>query len=385
VKLSATIVLSAGLVAITACQSAREKAAVVPAEVGAAVAEVRAVDWPSPVEAGGIVRARFTATISSRIVAPVLEVRVKPGDRVTRGSALIVLDARELNAQAARAAAAAVATGQGAKAAASDVTAAESALTLARASRDRVQGLQEKRSATPQELDEVVAAYAAAEARLAGARARVAEAAAAIDAAAAAGDAARVAVSYSTLTAPFDGVVASRSVDPGSMTAPGVELLSLEDTSAYHLEARLDESRAGLASVGTAAEVRIDGAGGGWTPATVIEVARVDPAAHSALVKLGVPAGAGVRSGGFGRVRLRGPERHTVAVPASAVVRRGQLAFVFAIDTAGLARLRAITPGEARGADIEVLAGATAGDRVVAAPPASLEDGMRVRAEGGQK
>jgi hypothetical protein len=169
------------------------------------------------------------------------------------------------------------------------------------------------------------------------------------------------------------------------MAAPGVELLSVEDTSVYRLEASLDESRAGLASIGAAAEVRIDGAGDGWTPATVVELARIDPAAHSVLVKLGVRAGAGVRSGGFGRVRLTGPGRRTVAVPASAVVRRGQLAFVFAIDTAGLARLRAITPGETRGADIEILAGATAGERVVAAPPPALEDGMRVRAEGARK
>jgi RND family efflux transporter MFP subunit len=385
VKLSAILVLSAGAMSLGACQSAHPKADGAPAEVGAVVAEVRAVDWPAAIEAGGSVRARFTAAISSRIVAPVVEVRVKPGDHVTRGATLIVLDARELTAQAARAAAAIAATGQGAKAAASDVTAAESGLTLARASRDRVQTLHAKQSATAQELDEATAAYAAADARVIGARARVAGAAAALDAAAAAGDAAIVAVSYSTLTAPFDGVVASRSVDPGSMAAPGVELLSVEDTSVYRLEARLDESRAGLASIGVAAEVRIDGAGDAWTPATVVELARIDPAAHSVLVKLDVPAGAGVRSGGFGRVRLTGPARRTVAVPASAVVRRGQLAFLFAIDTAGLARLRAITPGETRGADIEILAGATAGERVVAAPPPALEDGMRVRAEGEQK
>ncbi|OFW16728.1 MAG: hypothetical protein A3F69_01080 [Acidobacteria bacterium RIFCSPLOWO2_12_FULL_66_10] len=384
-KLSAIIVLSAGLISIGACQSAHPKADAAPAEVGAVVAEIRAVDWPSAIEAGGIVRARFTAAISSRIIAPVVEVHVKPGDRVRRGATLIVLDARELAAQAARAAAAITATRQGARAAASDVTAAESALTLARASRDRVQTLQAKRSATAQELDEAVAAYAAADARVAGAQARVGEAAAALDAAGAAGDAATVAVSYSTLTAPFDGVVASRSVDPGAMAAPGVELLSLEDTSVYRLEARLDESRAGLASIGAAAEVRIDGVGEGWTPATVVEVARIDPAAHSVLVKLGVPASAGVRSGGFGRVRLTGSARRAVAVPASAVVRRGQLAFLFAIDPAGLARLRAITPGETRGTDIEILAGAAAGERVVASPPPTLEDGMRIRSAGGRK
>ena len=109
------------------------------------------------------------------------------------------------------------------------------------------------------------------------------------------------------------------------------------------------------------------------------------PASLSGRVHVGVPAKAGVRCGGFGRVRLTGSARRAVAVPASAVVRRGQLAFLFAIDPAGLARLRAITPGETRGTDIEILAGAAAGERVVASPPPTLEDGMRIRSAGGRK
>ena len=63
-----------------------------------AVAEIR-----DTFEAGGIVQARMTATLMARIPAPVREVRAVPGDRVRAGQVLIVLDGRDLAAQARRA------------------------------------------------------------------------------------------------------------------------------------------------------------------------------------------------------------------------------------------------------------------------------------------
>ena len=46
------------------------------------VATVAMADVPGTFEAGGVVQARTTATLMSRIVAPVREVRAAPGDRV---------------------------------------------------------------------------------------------------------------------------------------------------------------------------------------------------------------------------------------------------------------------------------------------------------------
>ena len=67
-----------------------------------------------------MVQARTTATIMARILAPVREVRVAPGDRVRAGQVLIVLDGRDLAAHARSASAAALAADQGVTAAASE-------------------------------------------------------------------------------------------------------------------------------------------------------------------------------------------------------------------------------------------------------------------------
>ena len=384
--------VTAGVAAATlaSCGRAERSAAVneVKRPVPATLATVSETEWPATYEAGGVVRARQTAVVSARVVAPIVDVRVAAGDRVRRGQTLIVLDGRELRAQATRASAGATGSNLTLQAAQAEMRAAESALVLARLTYDRVRGLREKDSATKAELDEATAVLAGAEARVAGATARVAEAEQGIVAAKAAEEAAIVGASYSVLTAPFDGIVSARVADPGTLAAPGVALLTLDDASGYRLEARIDESHAQLVAPGGDADVRIDkaDADGPWLRARVTEIAAVDPARHSFLVKLDLPAGmAGVRSGQFGRVRLRGTARRALSAPSAAIVRRGQLTFAFALDRDGAARLRMVSAGESNGARVEILAGLQDGDRVVVGPPAGLQDGQPVAGTVGEK
>ena len=90
----------------------------------------------------------------------------------------------------------------------------------------------------------------------------------------------------------------------------------------------------------------------------------------------------------IGRVRasaaLRADERKALVVPASAIVRRGQLSLVFVVDASRHARMRAVTPGARAGESVEVLAGMQPGETVVVNPPAPLVDGTEVRAAGGR-
>jgi hypothetical protein len=78
-----------------------------------------------------------------------------------------------------------------------------------------------------------------------------------------------------------------------------------------------------------------------------------------------------------------------VALPAAAVVRRGQLTSVFVRD-GERAQLRLVEVGDALvssdGADVvEVLAGLRPGERVIVDPPPALRDGTRVRESGGAR
>ena len=335
-------------------------------------------DITATFEAGGIVQARTTATVTARILAPVRAVRVKAGDSVRAGQVLAVLDGADLGARARGARAAAVAADQGIAAVDADRQAAEAALALARATHTRISTLHARRSATPQELDEAAAALRTAEAQAAGAAARAREAGSSLESARAAADAATTTASFATITSPFAGLVTETLVEPGNMAAPGTPLIRVEDTRGFRLEVRVDESRAWMIARGERVRVLLDaGTETRSVDGTVAEVTRaVDADARAFLVKIELPDSAGVRSGGFGRALFRGAPRRALAVPESAISRRGQVASVFVVDH-GVARLRLVNVN-----GTEVLAGLAAGEQVIVEPPPTVTDGRRVAVGG---
>jgi RND family efflux transporter MFP subunit len=342
--------------------------------VAVTIARVAITDVANRIDSGGVVQARTTATITARILAPVREVRVSPGDHVRAGQTLIVLDGDDLAAGARAARAAAVAAGQGANAAAAELEAAEAGLALARASHDRIAGLQAKRSATAQELDDATAALRIAEAHVAGGSARALQAASAVEGARAAGDQASATESFTTIAAPFDGMVTEKMVEPGNMASPGMPLLRLEDTRGFRLEVRVDESLAGQIRNGDNVPVLL---GTTSINGTVTEVSRaVDADARAFLVKIELPDAGGLQSGAFGKARFGGPPRRALTIPESAIVRHGQLTSVFVVDN-GVARVRLVNLSES-----EVLAGLEESEMVILSPPAGVADGRRVSVEG---
>jgi RND family efflux transporter MFP subunit len=382
---SAGLFLWGAVLAASACGGHKEPggaASQVPADV--LLQEARVEVLSQPFEAGGVVRARTTAVLTSRIVAEVQDVLARPGDRVRAGQALVRLDSRELAANLARAEASLASANEAVKAATAGRDAAVAALSFASASHKRIADLRARNSATPSELDEAVSGLRAAESRASGADAAIRQAEANVNAARDSLRATGVAASYAVIAAPFDGVVSEKFVEPGNMAAPGAPLMTVEDTRGFRLEVRVDESRAALITDASPVAVLLDSTAGGSGPPSltgrVAEVARtMDPLSHAYLVKIDLPDAAPVRSGMFGRARFAGPARRTLTVAASAVVRRGQLASVFVAGGDNRARLRLVTTGIALDDRVEITAGLDAGETVVLAPPPTLVDGAPVR------
>ena len=374
----AALVVALALPACSGGPAATPSAA--PDPISVTVAPVTMTDVASTFEAGGVVQAGTTATLTARILAPVREVRATPGDRVRAGQVLIVLDGRDLEARARGARAQASSAESSGIAAEASRQAAEASLVLARATHARIAGLHAKRSATTQELDAAVGALRAAEAQATAAAASAKAAVAGVESARAASDAAVTTESFSRIVAPFDGMVTEKMVEPGNMAAPGTPLLRLEDPREFRLDVRVDESRIAQVSRGVTVRVSLDGAAGGVpsvVDGTVTELGRaVDAGAHAFLVKIRLPADTGLRSGMFGRAQFNTGSRRVLTVPAGALVRRGQVTSVFVVEQE-VARLRLVNVSGAA-----VLAGLSDGDVVIVSPPPELTDGRRVQAGG---
>jgi RND family efflux transporter MFP subunit len=201
-----------------------------------------------------------------------------------------------------------------------------------------------------------------------------------VEGARAASEAAETTASFALITAPFEGVVAEKMVEPGNMAAPGTPLMRVEDTRGFRLDVRVDESRIGQIAVGAAVAVSVD-SGTGSTPTTlggtVAEIGRaVDADARAFLVKITLPDTTGLRSGTFGRAHFSGRARRALTVPANALVHRGQLTSVLVVEKE-IARVRLVSVS-----GTEVLAGLSEGDVVIVAAPPTVTDGSRVIAGG---
>ena len=351
--------------------------------IAVTVAPVTVADTAERLEAGGVIAAQETASVSSRIVATIVGVRVKAGDRVRAGDVLVTLDARDIVEHAQQVRASALAAEKALAQARTAQSAAEAEHRLATAWHTRIVALHARNSATDQERDE-------ADARLTGAAARVAGAQAAIDVAEANLGSARSAVgaatateSYATVLAPFDGLVTERLTDPGNLATPGVPLLRIESAGARQVLVRVDEARAAYVHPGDRVDVEIDGvadsaAGEKAMQGTVAEVARavgVDQRAFT--VKVTIPRTVTARSGTFARVVFRGPSRRALTVPVNAIRQHGQVASVYVVQD-GVARLRLIHVGPPSAAGVEVLAGLDVDESVVTSPIADVADGTRV-------
>lgn len=318
-----------------------------------ALVQAQRATIPDYVEAMGTVRATQTSQLSAQTVGTITAVRVTEGQRVHKGDVLIVLDDAQQKAAVERAAA-------GINAARQDIAASDADYNLANSTLTRYQQLFEKKSVSPHEFDQVQARAKAAAAHRDQAQAGLAQATAA--------DAqARSALGYTRIHAPFDGVISDKRVDPGALAAPGVPLLTIEDTRRFRMEATVDEHDVAVIRLGASATVVVDALG--EFPGKIAQIVpAADPASRSFLVKVELPADARLRSGLSGHVHFNRGKHQAITVPRDAVLDRGQLQAVYVVGQDKLANLRYVTLGKPEGANVEVLAGVQPGEWLVSQP-----------------
>ncbi|MFZ7125536.1 MAG: efflux RND transporter periplasmic adaptor subunit [Desulfobacterales bacterium] len=337
---------------------------------------------PLVLEVAGTVSARAATTLSSKAMGAVTAIRVKEGDAFSDGDVLIELDHRQASARLKQAEADADRARSGRDAARSALEGAHAQARLASSTLERYRLLKAEETVSAQEFDEVSERSDAAAAGLRQAEAMARASGDLMTAAESVVAEARVGVDDTRVTAPFDGFVVRKRVEVGDLATPGMPLLLVERKGGHRVEVGVPEGLGADLRVGHALDILAPSVGDRLIRGTVevIEPA-VDPATRTALVKIGLPEAKGIRSGMFVRVHIpSNGDGRRLTIPASAVVREGQLTGVFRVDDAGTARFHLVRLLAAAGDRIEVVSGLAAGDRIVDAPPPVLADGMRVEA-----
>ena len=213
-------------------------------------------------------------SVSAQVNGPVVEVRVKNGDRVKRGDILFRIDPAPyrvaLEQAEAQLAAARLQTTQLRTQAAgtgADITGAQANLSIKRNALGRQSALLKQGFTTRADYEDALNEVRTAETQLADARARAANASAAIAPgeqpsiaqAQAAIDKARLDLSRTEVRAPMDGTIANADkLQVGAMAVQGLGVLSLVHGEDAWVEANFKEKDLGRMLPGQKAEIEID-------------------------------------------------------------------------------------------------------------------------------
>ena len=334
------------------------------------IVESRQQTVPLNLGSTGTVQAKQSAVVSAQVMGRIQQVLVREGDSVRAGQTLVVLDDAALRSSVEQAQA-------GVKAAQNVQAAAQTNDALATSTLARYKQLDAQKSVSPQELDEVSQRAQAAAANLEAVRAQT-------DAARAQESGARTMMSYTRLAAPFAGVITARMADPGTMAAPGVPLLKVDQAGPLQLDASVDESAIAAIHKGMKVQVAIgSGSSANLTGIVAEIVPAADPSSHSFLVKTDLPSSAQMRAGMYGTAMFANGTKQAILIPRSAVVARGSLSCAYVLDSQGIAQLRYLTLGATQGDLVEVLSGVSAGEKLVDTPSDRDIAGKRIEARVG--
>ncbi|BBO93259.1 efflux RND transporter periplasmic adaptor subunit [Desulfosarcina ovata] len=347
--------------------------------VSVRVVDVRSAVQPILYEAVGTVRARLSATVSSKLMGTIQAFNVKEGDDVKKGDLLVRIDDRQVAAQLDQARAALAEAKRAEAGAVSARIAAEAGAQRARLSFERNRTMLEGGAITQEMFETVDAQHKQARASLAQAKAMVEAARFRVKQAQAAVEAATVARKDAHVLAPFDGQVTAKQADAGALASPGMPLLTLEREGGYRVDLVVPETHIRAVKTGLPVAVRIPAVSEIPIRGTVdVIVPSGDQGSRTFVVQVGIPVIDGLRSGMFARVPLTIGEQKILRIPRSAVVHEGQLTGVFIVDAGNIARFRLIRTGRDYDDSVEVISGIEDETRLVAQPPAQLSNGAAV-------
>ena len=264
------LALWAGLVALVAvvvagvwAWQARQAASAAPSYV---TQPVTRGNLTLSVTANGTLQPTRSINIGSELSGTVQKVNVDVNDRIKKGQVLVELDTAKLRDQILRSRA--TLASANAKVAQTVATVKEAQASLARF--EEVARLSGGKVPSQAELDSARAALARASADEASARASVADAQAALSTD-------TINLSKASIRAPSDGVVLTRSVDPGNAVAASLQAVTLftvaEDLAQLRLQVNVDEADVGSVSVGQPASFTVSAYPNRKYPARVTRVA----------------------------------------------------------------------------------------------------------------
>jgi len=311
------------------------------------------------ISASGQIEASQTAAISTRIMGRINSITVKIGDKVSKGQVLATISDEDIKAKRAQA----------------DAMIAEAEAHYAAAQKDynRFTNLYKQESATAKELEMVTLQYNAAKSRVEAARQMKNEV--------------NAMLGYSTLRAPFDGVVTQRSAEPGNIANPGMPILMIENSGEKQITATVAETDISRLKENQSATILIKSTGKTFEG----RVSQITPSSQFSgaqyIIKITIPPyiQKELVAGMYANVTIptavtpANTVANIVLVPLSSIVYKDELTGIFTPGSNNSALLRWVRLGKTYGDKAEILSGLAMDEPFIVSAASRLVNGTPIQ------
>jgi RND family efflux transporter MFP subunit len=390
--LAALVVLIAGFVVFRGIRARIQTAAAVKNETLALAVPTVSVIHPRPgtlqdeVVLPGNIQAFVDSPIYARASGYLKSWTADIGARVKAGQVLAEIDAPELDQQVRQAQA--------------DVQQAQAALDqalanyqqgkanaeLARVTADRWRNLAGKGVVSRQENDQYQAQYQAQAANVLALEKAIAAARSNIASSEANLRRLQEMQRYTTVRAPFDGVITARNTDIGALINAGAgtptqELFHIASTAKLRVYVNVPQIYSRSAVPGIAANLTLTEFPGRRFHGTLVRNAdAIDAGTRTLLAEIDVDNASGeLKPGAYAEVHLALPAAtRSMILPVNAFLFRSEGLRVGVVREGGKVELVPVVIGKDYGTELEVVSGIQAQDQVIANPPDSLTSGTVV-------
>lgn len=317
-------------------------------------------------EISGTVISRNSAKVVSKVMGTVIDVRFDEGSLVKKGELLMTIDAPDIKANVERASYA--------------VAEAEKALAVAKINAKHAENTFKRYEKLYQEKAVSLQEFEGIESKKNIAFDEVKRAESVLEQAKAERDRANAAFSYTKVVAPFTGIVTEKTASIGLNVMPGTPLFTLESDTNLRLEVNADEKVLPIVKKGQKLPVYFDVLKKEINGIVAEIVPSIDPVSRTFKLKMDLPSNNSIKLGLYGTVKISLGKKEAILVPQTAVVNRGQLTYVYVVDTENVASLRLVKLAESKDGFVEVQSGLNEGEKIIK-DAVLAKDGVKIIGE----
>jgi RND family efflux transporter MFP subunit len=191
----------------------------------------------------------------------------------------------------------------------------------------------------------------------------------------------RARLGYTTVKAPFSGVISERLIEPGDVIPRFTHVLTVLNPDSLYTRVQVSELLLPSLQLSQIVSVRIDALGDHTLKGTIIRIhPTIDDRTRQGTVEVQLnPVPVGALPGQLCRITLDSPVQPRKVIPFSALRRDSEGEYVYIVNSSGISTRRSIRSGLRLNDQVEVLQGLEENEQIVVRGFLGLRDGLTVK------